>query len=122
LARSDPRDTATCAPATFSSTWALRTIGSAYAAYDFETVHLYSDDAVLAVDLPRPSNRIVIETDAGEGSRRVTVRQPVTGREREIVGGPGNPAHIDLRFPESADRYEITLHPPGWVTFVGYEA
>lgn len=104
-----------------SRPWALRTIGSTSAGYDFEAVQLYSDDAMLAVDLPRSSGRIVVEVEAGGGSRHVTVRQPTTGREQgAVAAGPGR-AHADVRFPEPAGRYEISLSPPGWITFVGYE-
>jgi 2-polyprenyl-3-methyl-5-hydroxy-6-metoxy-1,4-benzoquinol methylase len=108
-------------PRSFVRPWAVRTIGSTSAAYDFEAVQLYSDDSMLAVDLPRSSGRIVVEVEGGGGSRHVTVRQATTGREQGAVAAGAGPAHVDLRFPEPADRYEISLHPPGWITFVGYE-
>ena len=106
-------------PRRFVRPWALRTTGSTSAAYDSEAVHLHADDAVLAVGLPQLSDRIVVEVDAGERPRQLTIRQPVTGVERGAVAGG---APVDLRFPEPSDRYEITMDAPGWVSFVGYEA
>jgi 2-polyprenyl-3-methyl-5-hydroxy-6-metoxy-1,4-benzoquinol methylase len=107
-------------PRRFLRPWALRTIGSTAAAYDSEMIHLHSDDAVLAVDLPSSSDRIVVEIDGDSEAQQVTVRQSVTGVAHEAAAGEARIA--DVGFAASVDRYEISLDRPGWVTFVGYDA
>jgi SAM-dependent methyltransferase len=109
-------------PRRFIRPWALRTTGSVSAAYDAsEVVHLQADDAVLAVDLPRPSDRLVVGIQAEGELGRLTVRQATTGTEQRAVIRGGGPEFVDLCFPSAADRYEIALHAPGLITFVGYE-
>jgi SAM-dependent methyltransferase len=109
-------------PRRFLRPWALRTTGSISAAYDAsEVVHLQANDAVLAVDLPSPSDRLVVGIHTEDVLGRLSVRQASTGTEQRAVIREGGPEFADLRFPGAADRYEISLNAPGLVTFVGYE-
>jgi SAM-dependent methyltransferase len=110
-------------PRRFLRPWALRTTGSVSAAYDAsEVVHLQAHDAVLAVDLPSPSDRLVVGIQAEDQSGRLSVRQAATGTERRAVTQGAEPAFADLHFPSALKHYEIALNAPGLVTFVGYEA
>jgi SAM-dependent methyltransferase len=109
-------------PRRFVRPWALRTTGSVCVAYDAsEVVYLQANDAVLAVDLPSPSNRLVVGIQGEDDSARLSVRQPASGTEQRAVTHEAGPEFVDLRFPSAGDRYEIALDAPGLVTFVGYE-
>jgi SAM-dependent methyltransferase len=109
-------------PRRFLRPWALRTTGSVSAAYDAtEVVHLQANDAQLAVDLPSPSDRLVVGIHTADLGR-LSVRQTATRTEEGAVIRGGGPEFADLRFPSRADRYEVALSAPGLVTFVGYEA
>ena len=109
-------------PRRFLRPWALRTTGSISATYDAsEVVHLQANDAVLAVDLPNSSDRLVVGIHTEGTPGRISVRQATTGTERQAVTrGPG-PEFADLRFPGAVHRYEIVLNESGWINFVGYD-
>jgi hypothetical protein len=84
-------------------------------------VYLQANDAVLAVDLPSPSDRLVVGIHTEGTPGRISVRQATTGTERQAVSpGPG-PEFADLRFPGAVHRYEIVLNESGWINFVGYD-
>jgi hypothetical protein len=92
-------------------------------AYDASEVihHLHANDAVLAVDLPCQSDRLVVGIHTEDELGRPSVRQSATDTEQRAVIREGGPEFADLRFPRAADRCEIALTAPGLVTFVGYE-
>jgi SAM-dependent methyltransferase len=109
-------------PRRFLRPWALRTTGSISAAYEAsEVVHLQANDAVLSVDLPSPSDRLVVGIQTEDELGRLSVRQADRGTEQRALIREGGPEFADLRFPIAGDRYEIALNAPGLVTFVGYE-
>ena len=112
-------------PTRFVRPWALRTAGSTSVAFDAaETLHMYADDAVLVVNLPTSSDRLVIEAHNGSSQLELAVRQSTTGEERVVSTdtAPGALGHLDVRFAAVSDQYTLRLGRVGWITFVGYEA
>jgi SAM-dependent methyltransferase len=103
--------------------WALRTTGSILATYDVaEVIHMTAENALLAVDLPARSDRLVVGVHGNPEPRYITARQAITGVERRMTTQGSGPEFADLRFPTPVDHYEISLSAPAWINFVGYEA
>jgi SAM-dependent methyltransferase len=112
-------------PARFVRPWSLRTAGSTSVAFDAsETLRMHAADAVLAVDLPTASARLVIEAQSDARRLEISVRQVANGEEERAIASvaPDAPGHAEVRFRRPADRYEVRIGGLGWITFVGYEA
>lgn len=104
--------------------WPLRTGGSRGASFEAsEVVGLESADAVLAVDLPSPSARLVVGTEGAGTDLRVLVRQGGSGEERWIVPTADGPAasHSEANFKVPSGRYKVGLSGPGVVSVVLYD-
>jgi SAM-dependent methyltransferase len=108
----------------FLRPWPLRTTGSSAATYEqTETIGLHAPDSMLAIDLPAASERVLVIADSPTKDLIVSARQLPSGHELRspVVQTRESGAYADLRFPSPADRYEIRLSAPGWVTLVAYE-
>jgi len=85
----------------FLRPWALRTTGSVSPAYDVsEVIHLQANDAQLAVDLPSPTDRLVVGIHTEDDLGGLSVRQTAMGTEQRAVIREGGPEFADLRFPQ----------------------
>jgi SAM-dependent methyltransferase len=112
-------------PRRFLRPWALNTSGSRGASFEAtEVVRLESSDAVLAIDLPSPSARLVVGTEGAAADLRVRVRQGPSGQERHTALGATGPiaSYADFMFDMPSTSYEVCLSGPGIVSLVLYEA
>lgn len=108
----------------FLRPWPLRTTGSRGASFEVaELVRLEGVDAVLAVDLPSPSARLVVGTEGAGADLRVRVRQGGSGQERQAAPSATGPvaSHAELAFDAPSARYEVRLSGPGVISLVLYE-
>jgi SAM-dependent methyltransferase len=102
--------------------WILETRGSPGAHWTpWETVQL-EPGAVLEIELPAPSRRIVATVALGEPAGEVTVDAGGTTLRQPVAAEPGYQAQVDFELPRAETRIGLGISPSGWVHFVGYAA
>jgi hypothetical protein len=116
-----PRDV----PAKHMRPWPLQTLGSnrVEAAAD-GTVWMGDADSRLVIELPVPTSRLAVGVGPGADGCRVTVHAAggETAEQQLAPSNDGRPSYAEVRFTTPADRFELLVSTPTWVTFVGYEA
>jgi SAM-dependent methyltransferase len=112
-----PRDE----PARFLRPWRLQTTGSRHVAYDAgQYLRFERQDAVLRVELPSSSSRLVVGAERLAEPLHVTVRA-ASGAVQRAVLEPGRAAYADLQFATPEAVYEVELDTPGTLSLILYE-
>lgn len=110
-------------PPRFLRPWALHTHGSRGAAYlRDQRIYLDGPDAVLSVDLPSDSARLVVGSESVGEPLGVDVRQAGSERGQAATLEPARASYVDLAFEASAAAYEVRVERPSVISFVLYEA
>jgi SAM-dependent methyltransferase len=102
--------------------WILETRGSPGAHWTrWEAVELEAG-ALLAIELPTPSRRIVATVSLGEPAGEVTVHAGGETLRRPVAAKPGYQVQVDLELRNAETQIGLSMSHPGFVHFVGYAA
>ena len=102
--------------------WPMTTIGGQSAFHDGDhVIHFPVPDSVVAVEPPRPTDRLVVVLDAPDDDLMVRIGT-AAGGEVDVAPTPGHWSRVaDIRLPEPSPRCELRLSRPGAVRLVAYE-
>lgn len=79
-------------------------------------------EAVLTVELPVATRRIVAAVSLPERSAQLTVRAGDSTLSAGVSGEPGHQTHASVELPSAQSEVGLSLSRGGYVHFVGYEA
>ena len=104
--------------------WALRTVDSPGCEYDLGgLVRLRDADALLSIELPTVSDRLVVGAQSDGDRVEGVLVQEATGQQ--VVLSAAHDVHGigygECRFDAAGERYALRLGSAGIVSFVGYE-
>ncbi len=109
----------------FIRPWRTDTSGSRSVDWTrWDILHLPEPDSELVASFPAPTERLVVGAIVGAEQVTVKVRGGAGSRSvsATVPTRPGEVAYAEIRLRKRSDRVTLCLEPPGYISFLGYEA